>query len=29
VPTIQFPDGTALTNPSIIQVKERLASLAS
>ncbi len=28
VPTIQFADGSALTNPSIKQVKERLASLA-
>lgn len=25
VPTIQFPDGTALTNPSITQVKQHLA----
>jgi mycoredoxin len=29
VPTVLFPDGTALTNPSIIQVKERLATLAA
>jgi len=28
VPTVTFPDGSALTNPSIIQVKERLAALA-
>ena len=28
VPTVRFPDGTALTNPSIVQVKERLAALA-
>jgi mycoredoxin len=28
VPTIVFPDGTALTNPSAAQVKERLAALA-
>jgi mycoredoxin len=28
VPTIVFPDGTALTNPSAAQVRERLASLA-
>jgi mycoredoxin len=26
VPTLVFPDGTALTNPSIAQVKERLAA---
>ena len=26
VPTVVFPDGTALTNPSLGQVKERLAS---
>jgi mycoredoxin len=26
VPTVVFPDGTALTNPSLSQVKERLAS---
>ncbi|HCT75156.1 MAG TPA: glutaredoxin-like protein [Micromonosporaceae bacterium] len=25
VPTIQFPDGTALTNPTIVQVKQRLS----
>jgi mycoredoxin len=25
VPTVLFPDGTALTNPSLKQVKERLA----
>ena len=25
VPTLVFPDGTALTNPSIDQVKDRLA----
>jgi mycoredoxin len=25
VPTVRFPDGTALTNPSIGQVKQRLA----
>jgi mycoredoxin len=28
VPTVQFPDGTALTNPSIVQVKQRLATIA-
>jgi len=27
VPTIVFPDGSALTNPSAVQVKERLAEL--
>ena len=26
VPTVVFPDGTALTNPSLNEVKERLAS---
>jgi mycoredoxin len=26
VPTVVFPDGTALTNPSLGQVKEQLAS---
>ena len=26
VPTVLFPDGTAMTNPSLVQVKERLAS---
>ena len=28
VPTLLFSDGTALTNPSVIAVKEKLASLA-
>jgi mycoredoxin len=28
VPTIVFPDGTALTNPSVAQVRERLRELA-
>jgi mycoredoxin len=28
VPTVRFPDGTALTNPTIIQVKEQLARSA-
>jgi len=28
VPTVQFPDGTALTNPSITRVKEQLASVS-
>jgi len=27
VPTIVFPDGSALTNPSAAQVRERLAAL--
>jgi mycoredoxin len=27
VPTVRFPDGTALTNPTIIDVKSRLATL--
>ena len=29
VPTVRFPDGSALTNPSIVQVKSRLAEIAS
>ena len=28
VPTVVFPDGTALANPSAAQVRERLQSLA-
>ncbi len=28
VPTVVFPDGSALTNPSATQVKERLNELA-
>jgi mycoredoxin len=27
VPTIRFPDGSAMTNPSIIQVKQHLATI--
>ena len=27
VPTVRFEDGSALTNPSIIEVKERLSGL--
>jgi mycoredoxin len=27
VPTLRFPDGSALTNPTIVQVKEHLAAL--
>lgn len=26
VPTVQFPDGSALTNPSIAQIKDKLAA---
>ena len=26
VPTVRFPDGSSLTNPSIVQVKEHLTS---
>jgi mycoredoxin len=29
VPTLRFDDGSALTNPSIVQVKQHLASLAA
>ncbi|XVU24652.1 mycoredoxin [Actinoplanes sp. CA-054009] len=29
VPTLKFGDGSALTNPSIVQVKEHLAALAA
>ena len=29
VPTLRFDDGSALTNPSIVQVKEKLAALAA
>lgn len=29
VPTVLFSDGSALTNPSIVQVKKRLAEIAS
>jgi mycoredoxin len=28
VPTLVYADGTSMTNPSIMQVKEKLASLA-
>lgn len=28
VPTLEFADGTALTNPSVAQVREKLATLA-
>lgn len=29
VPTLHFPDGSALTNPSLAQVKEQLAAARS
>ena len=29
VPTILYSDGTAMTNPSIVQVREHLATLAA
>lgn len=29
VPTLRFDDGSALTNPSIVQVKEHLAAQAA
>lgn len=29
VPTVRFPDGSVLTNPTIVQVKQRLSELAS
>jgi mycoredoxin len=29
VPTVIFPDGSALTNPSLAQVKQKLADAAS
>jgi mycoredoxin len=29
VPTLKFDDGSALTNPSIVQVKEHLAALSA
>jgi mycoredoxin len=29
VPTIKFADGSALTNPSLVQVKEKLAAIAA
>jgi mycoredoxin len=28
VPTLEFPDGSALTNPSVSDVRERLAAIA-
>jgi len=29
VPTVRFPDGTALTNPTIAQVRKQLAAAGS
>ena len=29
VPTLKFDDGSALTNPSIVQVKQHLAALSA
>jgi len=29
VPTVRFEDGTALTNPTIVQVKQQLAAAAT
>jgi mycoredoxin len=29
VPTVRFADGSALTNPTIVQVKERLAEITA
>jgi mycoredoxin len=29
VPTVVFPDGTAMTNPSAAQVRERLAAVSA
>lgn len=29
VPTLVYADGTSMTNPSVIQIKEKLAALAS
>jgi len=29
VPTVRFDDGTAMTNPSIVDVKQHLAALAA
>jgi mycoredoxin len=29
VPTVRFPDGSALTNPSIVQVKAHLSKIAA
>ena len=29
VPTVRFPDGSALTNPTIVQVRDHLGRLAA
>ncbi|HEU5107035.1 MAG TPA: mycoredoxin [Micromonosporaceae bacterium] len=29
VPTVRFPDGSALTNPTIVQVREHLGRIAA
>ncbi|GAA4680282.1 mycoredoxin [Phytohabitans rumicis] len=29
VPTVRFPDGSAMTNPSIVEVKNRLAAITT
>jgi len=29
VPTLKFDDGSALTNPSIVQVKDKLAAISA
>jgi mycoredoxin len=29
VPTVKFDDGSAMTNPSIVQVKDRLAAISA
>jgi len=29
VPTVRFPDGSTMTNPSLAQVKERLAEISA
>jgi mycoredoxin len=29
VPTVRFEDGSAMTNPSIVQVKEHLSTIAA
>ena len=28
VPTVRFPDGSAMTNPTIVQVREKLSAAA-
>jgi mycoredoxin len=29
VPTLKFDDGSALTNPTVVQVKEKLAAISA